>query len=680
MIPRAIALLALAACTPSGSDPADPTEPVAPPAEAVPDADPGTKTLHRLNRTEYDNTVADLLHTQLRVAQTMFPADVSSFGFDNQADALTITPIQAELYERAAEALADDLMRVRDESTELVGLNYNSPGVVPINGVVTERAYAFHGEGSLSATFPALDDGTYALRVTAFGLAVGDIPVRLAIELDGEVLGEFVADPSDPTTHEVEVWLPGGDATLTARFVNPVADEGTEAVRVLSVRRLEIEGPVDPEVGHRDGYHEVVSCDPADIGETACATHTLTDLARAAWRRPLTEDDTQWLLDAYDEARSAGLTWNDAVAYGVKVVLLSPDFLFRIEADPEPGEVRDLSSHELATRLSYLLWSTTPDPALMAEADRGTLIQPDALEWHTQRMLDDPRAEALVDGFASQWLSVSALEGLQPDPDLFPDFDEPLRQSMGEELRRIARDHILGDKPLLEMLMSQETWIDARLAEHYDLPHDGSAEWVVADLSGTSRHGLLTSAGLLSLTSHPDRASVVRRGKLVLGSLLCSEPPPPPPGVEGLEDVDPETFDTVREQLEAHRADPTCNTCHQEMDPVGFALQPFDAIGMQRSVDEMGAPIDPSATLPDGTELRGPYGVAQWASTDPRWPECVAEKVFTWGVGRVPTTTDAPTIDAMVQELTTTDGTFETVVMSLVESPPFRMKAAEVLP
>ena len=622
--------------------------------------------------------MAALLHTPLRPGQMLFPADVSSFGFDNQADALTITPTQAELYETAADLLIDDLFRIRDEVSERVQLPYNGPGVVPVNGEIGSGAYLFTTEGSLQANFVVPHDGTYQLRARAFGAHEGDDPVQLALEIDGVPHGTFDAADT-PTLHQIEAWLPPGEITFSVRFVNPVLDpEAEQARRVLHVQLLELEGPLDPEQGLRTDYWRVVPCDPAEIGETACARHTLRPFAATAWRRPLTEADELLLDEVYGEARGVGLDWAGAVGHAMKLVLLSPDFLFRVETPAPAGAVVGLTDHELASRLSFFLWSGPPDAALLTAADRGELSDPAILAWHATRMLEDDRASALIDNFAEQWFGIRSLAAIAPDPELYEAFDEELRTSMAEELRRLARSHLLEDRSMIDLFTTQRTWLDARLAEHYGLPSP-TGGWAEVDM-GSGRSGLITTAGLLSLSSHPDRASVVRRGKVVLSSLLCDEPPPPPPGVEGLEDLDPASFSSVREQLEVHRADPSCASCHAEMDPIGLALQPFDAIGLSRTLDELGAPIDANTTLPDGTELRGPYGVTRWVAADPRLPRCMAEKTFTWGLGRVPTEADEAHIDAILERFVADDHRFESLVLALIDTTAFRMKASGEVP
>ena len=645
------------------------------PAEVM---DPGPKMVHRLNRTEYDNTVGDLLHTPLRPGELLFPEDsVSDFGFDNQADLLTISPILAGLYEQAADLLVDDLFRVRDETRLRREAQVDGANVVPLSGELTNRGLELRREGEVLAVFPVEGDGYYNIGVVAFGTRdASTAPVRMAIEVNEQVVGVFDVLDNEASESTVEVWLPVGEANVTARFSNPVVDDESPERRMLTVRQLSLDGPLDPEVGNRHGYDQVVQCQPDDIGETACATQTLTRFATDAWRRPLTVDEAALLDELYVEARAAGLGWRDAVGHGMKFVLMSPDFLFRVEADPTDGDVRALSGHEIASRLSYFLWNSTPDEALMTAADRGELADPAALTWHVDRMMADERASSMVDRFVSQWFSTDYLADLEIDPLIYPEFDEVLKASMAEEMRRLTHDFVASDLSMLDLLTTQETWIDERLAQHYGLPFpDTGADWVRADLTGTDRRGLLTTAGFLTMTSHFDKPSVVRRGQLVLDALLCDEPPPPAPGVQEMVTIDPDDYDSVRAFEEDQRSGSPCIECHAEMDPIGFALQPFDAIGLPRTLDSKGAPIDSVASLPDGTTFRGPWDVTEWVVNDDRLPRCMASKVFAWGLGREPTAVDTPHIDVMLERFEADGYTFRSLVHGLVETPAFTMKA-----
>jgi Protein of unknown function (DUF1592)/Protein of unknown function (DUF1588)/Protein of unknown function (DUF1595)/Protein of unknown function (DUF1585) len=415
-------------------------------------------------------------------------------------------------------------------------------------------------------------------------------------------------------------------------------------------------------------------CDETTLGESECADQVLRAFTARAWRRPVTDEEMTWVLGVYDEAFALDLGYDYSVESAMKAAMLAPEFIFRLEADAV-GEPRWLDAYELASRLSYFLWSSMPDQELFDAAADGSLLTDDGLEAQISRMITDEKASALVDSFAAQWLDARAVESLAPVMVLYPDFDEPLRRSMQEEMARLAGEYVLDGAPMDELFTAEGAWVDERLAEHYGVPFDPAlGEWQKLNLL-PDRRGVLTTAGWLSAHSHAERPSVVLRGKWVLEDLLCTEVPPPPPGVDGSVVVVPDAG-SVREQEEAARMTDgtTCITCHEVMDPYGHALGNFDGIGALRDTDELGFGIDTAVTLPTGEEVESILGALDVLVADQRFAQCVTEKAFRYGLGRDLRIEDARYLTAYTDVFTASDLIFESLVTSIVLSEPFRMK------
>ena len=379
-------------------------------------------------------------------------------------------------------------------------------------------------------------------------------------------------------------------------------------------------------------------CESTGDTDVGCAARILDAFGHSAWRRPLTDDELRRLVGLVRLAVEQGDPILDGIKLALRATLLSPHFLYKVELDPDPTslEPHRLSDHELATRMSYFLWATTPDDALLDAADAGELSTDDGVRAQVARMLEDPRAQALVDHFAGQWLFVRALDDHFPDYNFFPDFDDELRASMQREALLFFGAFLREGRPLPEMMTADFAFIDERLAAHYGLPFEGApvadTGFVRADVSDDARGGLLTLGSVLTVTSFPTRTSPVRRGKWVLEQLLCSAPPPPPAGVEAdLEGVDPNA--SLRERLEQHRTDPTCAACHDLMDPIGLGMENFDGIGAHRTT-MAGAPVDASGELPDGTQFTGVGELSTALGADHRFTDCFTEKMFVYALGR----------------------------------------------
>lgn len=658
------------AVTPPGTSPSDLPER---------QATPGRVTLHRLNRAEYDNTVRDLLGTPLRPAED-FPADDFGFGFDNIADTLSMSPLHVEMYEKAATDLVDwalgdgpiPAVRSRVEAED-------EASATATTGGAAGAYWNLWSNGDLTAWVDVSHSGPHTLSVRAYGQQAGDEDARMALLLDGAEVAvvDVAAEVDAPAVYDVELEVSAGAHTIGARFLNDywvpdVAD------RNLLIDWVQLEGPWGLDGEPEGDPSAILVCDPAYDGEEACARTIAADFGKRAWRRPLADDEVDRLLALYTLSRESDGTWTEGVGLMAKAILLSPHFLFRVEADPVPGEgPRLLDDWELASRLSYFLWSTMPDAELFALAEAGTLQQDAVLEEQVARMLADPKAGALVDNLGGQWLYIRATDDLQPDSELFPTFDEALRASMQEQMRLQVSDVFLGDRSFLELLTGTDTWVDARLAEHIGIPATSGDGFAPASFAGTERRGLLGTPGLQAVLAYPTRTSPVRRGKWVLGNLLCEAPAPPPPGVEALPADEGETELSLREQMELHRTDPVCASCHQAMDPIGFGLENFDAIGAWRDDDIHGEPIDASGSLPDGQSFEGLPDLVEILAADRKLAGCAVEKTFTYALGRGPTVEDLVFLDGIESRFVESDHRFAALVTSIVLSEPFRQRAEE---
>jgi hypothetical protein len=419
----------------------------------------------------------------------------------------------------------------------------------------------------------------------------------------------------------------------------------------------------------------VLICDPV-VGGQPCAQQMIERLAYRAFRRPVTEAEILPFYALLDQALSEGGTLEEGLSAAVRAILLSPHFMLRVEVDADPtSEVpHALAPHELATRLSYFLWSSTPDDELLALADAGSLNDPAVLEQSMMRLLADPRAAGLIDGFGKTWLLFDSLDKHIVDGATFPEFDDDLKASMREETRLFFADFLYNGRPIGELLGADFTFADANLATYYGLPHSGAPGFERISTVGSERFGLLTQAGLLTATSGSARTAPVKRGLWVLDSLLCSPPPPPPPDIpaldEGGEGAEPQT---LRQQLEAHRADPACSGCHQLMDPIGLALEHYDAVGNYR-LDDRGEPIDASGTLIDGRSFSNARELSSLLSTDPRFSTCLTEQFMSFALGRDFRTgqfQDNAWVDLVAAQAAERGGSLATLIGQIIQSQPF---------
>lgn len=643
-----------------------------PGAGAGEEIDPGRVTIHRLNRAEYNNTVHDLLGTSQSPADD-FPSDDPSYGFDNIADSLTMSPTHVELYDRAAELLAEEAL---SEPVATAKTHYEAESLQGTVGKAIGNAWVLWGSGEIAANakFPA--KGKYRISARVWGQQGGNEPVKLSLLVGGSPIGAAIEVPwtaEGAKVVEQTAVVEEGNSVVTVAFLNDTVP-GDTGDRNLFIDWIDVEGPLDVAKGN-DLRDRIVACDPSS-GE-ACIRQIVGDFAARAWRRPPSQDEIAKLAGFVKLAQDEGDDINEGLKLAVRATLVSPHFLFRVETDPSPTSIEPhpLNDYEIASRLSYFLWSTMPDDELFQAAADGKLQDEDEIRAQVLRMLDDPRAEAFVENFAGQWLFMRVLASHNPDNGAYPGFDESLRDAMMKETTLFFREFLSEDRSMKEMLTADFTYMNDRLAKHYGLPGGIGPELKRVALKEGKRRGLLTQAALLTVTSHTTRTSPVKRGKWVLEQLLCSAPPPPPPDVEGLPTESVPTG-SVRDQLEQHVSNATCAACHKAMDPIGFALENFDGIGSYRTED-MGFPIDASGLLPTGETFNGAQEMETLLAGDERFTSCVARQVFTYALGRAPELSDKPAMNKLARDFEAAGFTLKELLVLVATSEPFRMRRGE---
>jgi hypothetical protein len=654
-----------------------------------PPPDPGRVTLRRLSRTEYGNTVRDLLGTRLRPAEEL-PPDDTGHGFDNLADVLTLSPLHLLRYERAAGQLLDEALRKSGRSVERTLPAEEMDLKV---GLVRQRGAMFI-LSNLDVPLPLQvpEAGEYEITARAFGQQVPPDPARASVLVDGEVVRSFDVTAVEDAPQELRVTarISKGAHVISVAFTNDLylddpKDPTKKLDRNLGLLWIRVSGPITaPEKNPLRA--RLLPCELDGVSAEsglACARESLRRFVRRAFRRPPTAAELAELERFFEQARAEGDPIEAGLRLALTAALLSPHFLFRVELDAEPTSLvpHRLGDFELATRLSYFLWSSTPDDELLALAEAGVLQRDEVLKKQVGRMLADPRAESLLDSFAAQWLALRALDTAAPDPVRYPAFSEPLRAALREETRRYLREFfpLVGSRELglRELPSAPFTFVDRDLARYYGLTSPGSAGgFEQVALEATPRRGLLTQGSVLLMTSYPDRTSPVRRGKWVLEQLLCAPPPPPPPDVIG-SFGEGRGKGTLRQRLEEHRSRPECAGCHRLMDPIGFAFERFDAIGRLRGTDS-GMAIDDSGELPDGQRFAGAAELSGVLSRDPRFVRCTVEKLMTYALGRAPEpAVDAQRLEALYAALEPEGSTLRTLIERLVLDEAFRSRRGE---
>ena len=525
-------------------------------------------------------------------------------------------------------------------------------------------------------SFTAPGEGTYRFAVRAYQQAAGPDAAVLSIAIAGNPaqLIDVTALQASPAVYTVEAQLNAGTHQVTVGFANDFYDQTTMADRNLWIDHVAIDGPFDGPVIDEGKRGQILVCSALD--DASCQTEILEKFAKRAWRRPPTSDEVAALRGLVDTAVAQGDTSEAGIKLALQAALVSPHFLYRVELDPDPGsrDPHPITAYELASRLSYFIWSSMPDAELFAAADTGALLDRVELERQVRRMLDDPKAIALVDNFAGQWLFTRALGSQDPDYMLFPEYDDELEAALRAETRRYFQAFLEEDLPMTQFLTADFTYVNDRLAAFYGLPPVNSNELVRVSLAETPRRGFLMQGSFLRVTSRPKRTSPVLRGKWVLDNLLCSPPPPPPPGVEGF----PEEMagGTVRERLEQHMTNPVCASCHTVMDPIGFGLDHFDAIGRYRT-DDGGFPIDASGSLFGETPFTDGRSLVEALAAQPNVYRCMVEKLYTY-TGRPPFRIDAVEhIEELTREFAARDFSLRELIVAVSTHTSFTQRRGE---
>lgn len=657
------------------------------PDTVAPDIDPGRVVYRRLNRTEYRNTVRDLFGPIADLIDPAhdLPADDLGYGFDNIASVLTLSPLHLELYERAARLLTEAATTPPLTAPVSLFIEGEHAASTVEWGDPIDGAYFMGSGGDLSGAIDVPRTGRYTFELRAWETPAGPDRAQLALWVSGIMVGVVSLTPQ-PAVYTLEVELQAGRNTLAVEFLNDYWDPSVDppADRNAVVDRFGLVGPDTLDDYATTPWAQLVQCRPEALrpDDRTCATNTVSRFARLAWRRPASAADLERLMALYDDAIAEGSAAHEALALPLQAALLSPRFIFKIETDRQ--DTTRLDGYELATRLAYFLWSTTPDETLLSAAANGELDTTPGIQAQVRRMLADPKSRALTTDFAGQWLYIRDVANIIPDPWAFPEFDESLRLAMTEELIRFFRTFVETDRSLIELVTASDTWVNRRLAEHYRLENDpqapaNDATWTAINAARVGRAGILSKAGLLAALSTPFRTSVVRRGKWTLGQLLCSEPSPPPPGVEGLLNTgSAANAKTLREKMELHKTEERCKTCHVAMDGIGYALEHFDGLGAWRDTDN-GEPIDATGVL-RGNAYDGPVELAAVVAADRRLPECYVEKVLIYAIGRGLTGEDQPLIDRIVHDFSNRGHRFRDLIELVATSEAFTHRRPEVAP
>jgi hypothetical protein len=647
---------------------------------------PGKVTIRRLNRNEYNNTIRDLLGVDFKPAAD-FPSDEVGYGFDNIGDVLSLPPILMEKYLAAAEQIVTKA--ILTDSSARFPITHIEAETLPstANGSFFEdRALSLDTEGEAYTEFNFPQNGEYVIRVRAFAQQAGPDPARMAVKVGDKELKivDVPAVVSQPGIYEVRAQIVSGKQRLALAYVNNYnvqnhPDPKLRGDRNLILDYLEVEGPIGAEPPRLPETHtRVIPSRPVPGAEYESAKEILRKFARRAYRRPVADDEVERLVRFIDIARAEKGTFEEGIQLALQAILTSPHFLFRWELDPKAevdGTVRPLSNYEVASRLSYFLWSSMPDEGLFSLADQGVLAKKEILEAQIKRMLQDAKAKALVENFASQWLTIRNLEIAAPDPEIFPDFDENLRTAMRKETELFFEAIMREDRSVLEFLDSNFTFLNERLARHYGIEGIKGERFQRVSLGkGSARGGILTQASILTITSSPTRTSPVSRGKWILEQILGAPPPPPPLDVPQLEENQQAIQSgSLRQRMEQHRSNPDCAVCHNKMDPIGFAFENFDAIGAWRSLDGK-FPIDSAGTLPSGQSFNGPDELKAILKSQGAFVRSLSEKMLTFALGRGLEYYDKCAVDDICKALVKNDYRFSTLAAEIVKSEPFLMR------
>jgi hypothetical protein len=640
---------------------------------------PGAPLLHRMNRTEYANAVRDLLGIKVNPADLM-PVDDSSAGFDNISNALGISPALMQSYVTAAAKISR--LAIGDVTTSAGVTSFQSlPGVSQANHI---EGLPLGTRGGIAVDYVFPLDAEYQFDIRRFGnngFALPAVGLRDPIEvvIDGVQVAVIPADARPQITLPVSA----GPRKIQIAFLHQQPEQDVDDLYEVhagsaSIGGFDITGPLNVSgVGETPSRQRVFSCMPRETSEeTTCAREILTNLASRAWRRPVDDVAVDALMPFYEDGKALR-GFETGVQYALARILVDPQFVYRFEKEPEHlqvGDIYEVDAYELASRLSFFLWGSIPDDELLRLAESGDLAKPAVLQAQAERMMADPRASSLVENFATQWLSLRVLDTINPTSQ---EYDGNLREAMKKETTLLFANILKEDRPIVELLDADYTFVDERLAKHYGIPNIKGSHFRKIGITDPNRRGLLGHASILTLTSAPNRTSPVKRGQWILENILGTPPPPPPPGVETNLDETAAVGDaptTIRQRLEQHRSDPSCNSCHGVIDPYGFALENFDEIGKWR--DRIGdAPVDSTSVLLDGTAMNGPQDMREvLLERQQNFVMTASEKLMTYALGRKVEYYDMPALREIVRNAADEDYTMSALVNGIVASPAFRMR------
>jgi hypothetical protein len=690
-----------------------------------------------LNRAEYANVVRDLL--DVRVEPSMLPSDEVGHGFDNIAGNLTVSPALLERYMAAARRISRLAVGDPTIGPGYTSRVYSVPMNMTQNDRMSEDL-PLGSRGGLAASHNFPLDGEYHLRIrlkkSVYEYVVNleeshELDVRLdGVRIARYPIGGLVRGKPAPVSFSGTFMAAGGTGFPTQEWddyrtsadahlnltVNAKAGTHTISVAFIGkswenegilqprlreygatvteitdttsrpegpgVESLTVDGPYNPVgPGQTPSRQRIFACRPSKAEEeTACARRIISTLARKAFRRPVTDRDVTPLMAFYEDGRAAR-GFEGGVESAIERMLVDPEFIFRIDQGPakSASAVQPLSDISLASRLSFFLWSSMPDDELLALAERGRLQDPAVLEQQTRRLLADRRSDALIENFFGQWLQLRGVKGQAPDPNVFPEFDENLREAFIMEADLFLESQVREDRPLIELLSADYTFLNERLAQHYEISNVSGSRFRRVTLTDQRRGGLLGMGGVLAVTSYGNRTSPVLRAKWMLENLLGTPPPPPPGDVPPFPPAAGENGEirSVRERLAAHRKNPVCANCHAPMDPLGFALENFDAVGKWRTLDA-NAPIDASGVLVDGTKFTGPAELRQTlVQRRSQIVRTISEKMLTYALGRGLESTDAPVVRNVARNTEAQGGRWSSLILEIVKSTPFRMRRSE---
>ena len=648
--------------------------------------DPGRVTVHRLNRNEYNNTIRDLVGVDFHPAED-FPADDSGYGFDNIGDALSLSPILLEKYFRAAqEILNAAIIDKPDTNGPIRHLEAERFG--RSNENARNQRSGFMGlfkEVEIFTNIVVAKEGDYILRAKAYGEQAGPEAPKMDLRLNGKSTRIFdvATTQEEPLVYQIRTHLRSGKYKISVAYLNNYnnpKDPPDHHDRNLFVDFVDVVGPAGP--AELPESHKRLFPKPLQSvsNKSVYAEEIIRQFAERAYRRPVTKDEVKRLLKFYELGMKEGEKFEGSVKLALHAILVSPNFLFRgeMQQGSDRKGIAKLDDFALASRLSYFLWSSMPDEKLFTEAREHTLRK--HLTREVNRMLRDPKANALVENFSGQWLQLRQLNQAAPDSTEFPEFDEELRDAMEKETELFFASILKENRSVFDFLAADFTYLNERLARHYGIKNVKGDEFRRVGLKGSKRAGLLTQGSVLTLTSNPNRTSPVKRGKWILENLLGSVPPPPPPDIPPLNDKrDPGQTLSLRQRLEEHRKNPSCASCHARMDPIGFALENFDAVGKWRTVDGKFA-IDATGDFPTGERVNGARELRKFLMEHRReeFVRCLTEKMLIYALGRGLEVYDRCAVDEIVKKAGKDDYRFSSLIIAITESVPFQLRRDEM--